>query len=108
MTMHLLDTNALSDLIKNPLGRIMEGIQRVGVENVCTSLVVSGEIAFGLVDRGGDRLRRNVEDVLASISILPLEAPADRHYGHIRAHLKQQGKPIGPNDLWIAAHALAI
>lgn len=33
--------------------------------------------------------------------------PADRHYGKIRHHLTRQGTPIGPNDLLIAAQALA-
>jgi tRNA(fMet)-specific endonuclease VapC len=35
----------------------------------------------------------------------PLEAT--EHYGHIRATLQQLGQPIGNNDLWLAAHALA-
>ena len=42
------------------------------------------------------------------MDVLPLEAPADRHYAHIRHHLARQGTPIGPNDLLIAAHALAL
>jgi tRNA(fMet)-specific endonuclease VapC len=32
----------------------------------------------------------------------------DRRYAEIRLHLEQRGKPIGPNDLLIAAHALAL
>lgn len=39
--------------------------------------------------------------------MLPLELPLDDHYAQIRLHLEQIGTPIGPNDLWIAAHALA-
>ena len=33
--------------------------------------------------------------------------PVARRYGRLRAHLRAIGQPIGPNDLWIAAHALA-
>lgn len=43
-----------------------------------------------------------------SIEILPVEPPADQVYADIRAHLARQGKPIGPNDLFIAAHALSL
>ena len=39
------------------------------------------------------------------MDILPLEHPADEHYGEIRAHLNRMGHPIGWNDLFIAAHA---
>jgi tRNA(fMet)-specific endonuclease VapC len=106
--MYLLDTNMISDLVKNPLGQVMKRIKKVDAKNICTSVIVTGEVLFGLEDRGGHRLKKNIEDVLASIPILPLQAPADQHYGRIRADFKRQGKPIGPNDLWIAAHALAL
>ncbi|RYF11195.1 MAG: type II toxin-antitoxin system VapC family toxin [Oxalobacteraceae bacterium] len=39
--------------------------------------------------------------------ILPLDVPADVEYGGIRAELEAVGRPIGPNDLLIAAHAHA-
>ncbi len=42
------------------------------------------------------------------LEILPLEEPADRRYGELRVHLERQGTPIGPNDMLIAAHALAV
>jgi tRNA(fMet)-specific endonuclease VapC len=42
------------------------------------------------------------------MDVLPLEKPVDLHYGEIRAFLNQAGKPIGGNDLFIAAHALAL
>lgn len=33
--------------------------------------------------------------------------PADTEYGRLRAGLEATGKPIGPNDMLIAAHACA-
>lgn len=41
------------------------------------------------------------------MEVLSLEPPADRHYAEIRLQLTRQGVPVGPNDLLIAAHALA-
>ena len=42
------------------------------------------------------------------MEVLPLEPPADRRYGELRNHLTRQGRPIGPNDLLVATHALAM
>ncbi len=42
------------------------------------------------------------------MAVLPFETPADVHYGDIRAKLETAGRPIGGNDLFIAAHARAI
>jgi tRNA(fMet)-specific endonuclease VapC len=42
------------------------------------------------------------------LKVLPLETPADLAYGAVRADLEQRGQLIGPNDLLIAAHALAL
>ena len=46
--------------------------------------------------------------MLSTIDTLPLEPPADRHYAQIRHVLGQHGQLIGPNDLLIAAYALAL
>lgn len=40
--------------------------------------------------------------------ILPMEMPADEAYASVRLALEKIGKPIGTNDLLIAAHALAL
>ena len=45
--------------------------------------------------------------VASSLEILPLEIPADHQYAAVRHHLTRKGTLIGPNDLLIAAHALA-
>ena len=39
---------------------------------------------------------------------MPLTTPVDAHYAAIRTHLERAGTPIGPNDMLIAAHALAL
>lgn len=54
------------------------------------------------------RLADNVRRILAELVVLPLEPPADEHYGDIRLALERAGTPIGPNDLLIAAQARAL
>ena len=46
--------------------------------------------------------------MLGGLEILPFEKPADVSYGSIRAQLERAGKPIGANDLLIAAQALTL
>ncbi len=56
---------------------------------------------------GSARLLKAVEDLLGEIKVLPFDVPADAEYGRIRSELEAAGKPIGANDLLIAAHAHA-
>jgi tRNA(fMet)-specific endonuclease VapC len=104
----MLDTNVISDLIRNPQGKAAKRIARVGENNVCTSIIVAAELRYGCAKSGSPRLLKAVEDLLGEINVLPFDAPADADYGGIRAELETAGKPIGGNDLLIAAHASAI
>ncbi|MDI1347224.1 MAG: type II toxin-antitoxin system VapC family toxin [Pseudolabrys sp.] len=116
MTRYLLDTNILSDLIRNPQGkaarRIGKQIGKAGEASVCTSVIVAAELRYGCAKiakkSGSPRLSKAVEDLLSEIEVLPFEPPADVDYGDIRAALEAAGTPIGGNDLLIAAHARAL
>lgn len=66
------------------------------------------ELRFGVVKSGSSRLVQQLERILEVLTVLPLESPVDEHYASIRTNLEQAGTPIGPNDLLIAAHALAL
>lgn len=105
---YLLDTNVLSQLIRNPEGVVAVQIERVGPGSVCTSIIVAAEIQYGAAKSGSQRLAGQVSAILASLDILPFETPADVHYGALRATLERAGMLIGPNDLLIAAHVLAL
>jgi tRNA(fMet)-specific endonuclease VapC len=104
----MLDTNILSDLVRDPRGAAARRIGEAGENAVCTSIVVAAELRFGAEKSGSAKLSDRVDLLLSAIEVLPLEPPADRCYAKIRQHLIRQGTPIGPNDLLIAAHALAM
>ena len=104
----LLDTNVLSDLLKNPQGGVTQKIEQVGEDHICTSIIVASELRFGAYKKGSDELTRRVEVILSAIEILPYDSPADSHYAKLRAHLERKGTPIGPNDMLVAAQALAL
>lgn len=104
---YLLDTNILSELVRHPQGAIAQAIARVGEHAVCTSIIVASELRFGAAKRNAPRLAAQVEAILAAIEVRPFDTPADHAYARLRLHLEQAGTPIGPNDILIAAHALA-
>jgi tRNA(fMet)-specific endonuclease VapC len=104
----MLDTNMISDLIRNPQGKTSKRLAKVGERNVCTSIIVAAELRYGCAKSGSTRLLNAVEELLGEIVVLPFDAPADEQYGAIRAKLEAAGKPIGSNDLLIAAHACAV
>jgi tRNA(fMet)-specific endonuclease VapC len=104
----MLDTNIVSDLIRNPQGRAAEKLRQHGEEGICVSIITAAELRYGAAKRGSARLLRRVEAVLSTIDVLAFDAPADTEYGRIRAELEAKGQPIGPTDLFIAAHACSI
>lgn len=103
----MLDTNIVSDLIRNPAGPAAQRA-RAAADTICVSVIVAAELRYGCARKGSPRLLRRVEDFLSEAPVLPFDAPADRAYGDLRAELEAAGRPIGSNDLLIAAHALAL
>ena len=71
------------------------------------SSLLSLNCVAGAAKSGSKQLSERVGLLLSALEILPLEPPADERYAEVRHHLATQGTPIGPNDLLIAAHALA-
>ena len=108
----LLDTNIISDLVRNPQGIIFDRVVQEGEGSICTSIIVTSELYFGATkifrQTGSQRLLDQVKLVLSAIDILPFEKPSDYYYAEIREFLEQNGIPIGANDLLIAAHAKSL
>lgn len=106
--LYMLDTNIVSDLVRNPQGPVTQHIIKVGSEAICISIITAAELRYGCARKGSAKLLENVEAILGSIQVLAFDVPADAEYGKIRVELEAAGKPIGPNDLLIAAHAYAL
>jgi tRNA(fMet)-specific endonuclease VapC len=105
---YLLDTNIVSDLVRNPQGKVATILLRRGIDNACTSIVVAAELRYGAARVNSHVLATGIEKHFQYLHVVPLESPADVAYGAIRADLESRGEQIGPNDLLIAAHAIAL
>lgn len=87
MSGYLLDTNIISDIIRNPFGVAARHIEQVDPKEIHTSVVVAAELRYGCAKKGSAKLLAKVESVLETIPVLPLDVPADVEYGGIRAEL---------------------
>ncbi|MGH9548746.1 MAG: PIN domain-containing protein, partial [Terriglobales bacterium] len=77
---YLLDTNIVSDLIRNPQGKVAQHIRKVGEAQVSTSIIVAAELRYGAAKKGSPRLTEQLEAVLGALEVLPFETPADATY----------------------------
>lgn len=105
---YMLDTNIVSDMVRDPQGRVFRKVVELDGEALCVSIITAAELRYGCAKKGSPRLLAQVEAILEGLEVIPLEVPADTEYGGLRAELEAEGKTIGPNDLLIGAHALAV
>lgn len=104
----MLDTNIVSDLVRNPDGKTSARLRIVGYHGLAVSVITAAELRFGAAKSGSPRLFSRIEAILDALDVLPFDVPADAEYANIRVELEASGKPIGPNDLLIAAHARSL
>lgn len=83
-------------------------VDEPGYQRDTGSIITAAEFRCGCARKGSAKLLANVEAILGSIEVLALYVPADAEYGGNRAELEASGKPIGPNDLLITAHAYSL
>jgi tRNA(fMet)-specific endonuclease VapC len=77
-------------------------------KDLCISSVTYAELCFGIENSAAPLRSNRWEQLDLFTRLLQIEAldwNAGRHYGQLRARLKEQGRPIGNNDLFIASHA---
>lgn len=105
MLAYLLDTNIVIYVVKRRPVEIRAKFNE-NVTRMAISVVTLAELLHGA--EKSSRPAANlavVEDFASRLEVLPYTAKAAQHYGQIRAALERQGRPIGVNDLHIAAHA---
>lgn len=106
---YLLDTDTVSHLIRGSSQALIKRAKKLGATEAGISVITRGELAYGAALKPlKAQLRDTFERILGSLDVLPLGAEVAIHYGEIKAALRASGTPIGPNDLWIAAHARAL
>jgi len=96
----------VSDLVRNHRA-LLRSASGVGETKVCTSIIVASELRYGAEKKAVERLTTQLEVVLG-LCRSSFRSPAYVTYGRVEHSLSGVGKPIGGNDLLIAAHALTL
>ena len=105
---YLLDTNACIRILNGSSPGVVERLEMLDPADVAMSAIVRAELIYGA--RKSAHIAENLRLVDAFFEpfvCLPFDSRTADVYGGIRADLERGGRPIGPNDLLIAATALS-
>jgi tRNA(fMet)-specific endonuclease VapC len=106
---YLLDTNTCIYIVKQKPPSVVRQFEKFDVGMIGMSIITYGELFYGAQkSHFPQKTSAILADLVKLIPVLSMPVEAGKHYGKIRSQLEKLGKPIGNNDLWIAAHALAL
>jgi len=104
----LLDTDICIYVRKKKPDKLLQRFHQLQPNEAAVSVITFGELLYGAIKREQMVAEREKWlQLVHLLAVLPMPEGASEKYGIIRAELKAKGKPIGNNDLWIAAHAMA-
>jgi tRNA(fMet)-specific endonuclease VapC len=105
MLAYMLDTNICIYVIKRHPAKLRDKFNALA-EQLCISSVTLGELHYG-AEKSARRSENllTIEDSVGRVEVLTFGNKAAAHYGQLRAEVERAGKPCGPHDLQIGAHA---
>jgi len=105
----MLDTSTCIDYLRGRSHSLRDRLLAMRPRDLCVSVVVVAELRYG-ADKSARPARNHgvVDDFLRDLAVIAWTEDAARAYGRIRSDLERSGQVIGPNDLLIAAHAVAL
>ena len=106
---YMLDTNICIDMLRRPESHVFEHLRELKIGDVGISSVTLAELEFG-VNKSSNPVRNAMllSEAYSTLEIANFDNHAAACYGQVRCELETKGKPIGPLDTLIAAHALSL
>ena len=106
MSLILIDTDIASFIFKgsdytDPYLPLLSG-----QELALSFMTVAELFQWAILRQWGDRRLAQLEQYLSNYLIIPVDQPLCREWARIRANRQSVGRPISPQDAWIAATAL--
>jgi tRNA(fMet)-specific endonuclease VapC len=97
----IVDTNALS-AIADERDRITDVL--AAATGIAVPVIAIGEYRSGIArSRNFLRYQRWLDEFIAASRVLTIDESTTHSYADIALELRQMGKPIPTNDIWIAA-----
>ena len=108
--LYMLDTNTVSHIFKGVSAAARRRLSHLGPGEVaCISSITEAELWYGLERvAAGDLRRKALRSFLGRLRVLPWTRDEAAVYGAFRAGQEAIGRPLGPLDTQIAAHAIAV
>ena len=105
---YMLDTNICIYIQRQRPEKVLARFRKLKPGDAVISVITWGELVFG-AEKSNQRKKalQLLEEFKSFVPVLPIPDKTGNIYGVIRALLASKGRPIGNNDLWIAAHAKA-
>lgn len=106
--LYLLDTNICIYIQRARPASVLARFEALSAGDAAISAITWGELSVGAEkSTRRESVLHALQEFVSFVPVLPMPVDAGPHYGAIRAGLEREGRIIGNNDLWIAAHALA-
>ena len=106
--MYLLDTNICIYLMKNSFPSMTERVFSHSPSEFYISSITVFELEYGAAkSKWDERTRQNLHLFLAPFNILEFDSSDTVSAGMVRAHLEENGTPIGAYDVQLAGQALS-
>ena len=106
--MFVLDSCICIDLMRWKAPHVYDIMKQCDPKQFAIPSIVVAELEFGIEkSEHPEKTRLVTERFLSPFEILPFDGTCARAYGQIRNQLREDGAPIGPNDMLIAATAIA-
>ena len=106
---YLLDTDTFSHMVKGLSPEINARLGTLTAGEAALSVITTGEFYYGTSHAPISKLRQQrAQRLIDFFGVLPVDDKVGQCYGRIRAQLRADGTHIGPNNLWLAAHAQAL
>jgi len=108
MIHYMLGTDICIEIIRRKSPAVLGSLRRRKVGSVAISSITLAELQYGVAkSRDPDRNSLALIHIVVPLEVLPFDDLAAGAYGKLLADLERAGRPIGPLDTLIAAHALS-
>ncbi len=106
---YMLDTNICIFIIKHKPDKVINKFLKLKSNDICISSITFAELSYG-DEKSQAKMKNRIALTLflSNIEIKPFDSQAAKEYGIVRTELEKAGKPIGPLDTQIAAHARSL
>ncbi len=107
--LYMLDSDICIFVLRNAQPSVLARFEQTVPGEAVISTITYGELFHGALKSQSPQLQiQKLKELTLFVPVEPMPVECGEHFGRIRSDLERRGMIIGSNDMWIAAHALAL